>query len=61
MLITHEFPLQFYLDGTAESSTDYDYCLAHRYLNNENYRSFMKRQVTKLKEESYISIIPFMS
>lgn len=47
MLITHEFPLQFYLDGTAESSTGYDYCLAHRYLNNENYRSFMKRQVTK--------------
>lgn len=47
MLITHEFPLQFYLDGTAEKLTDYDYCLAHRYLSNEKYRSYMKEQVSK--------------
>lgn len=46
MLITHEFPLQFYLDGTAERLTDYDYCLAHRYLSNEEYRSYMKNQVS---------------
>ena len=47
MIITHEFPLQFYLNGFAESLTDYDYCLAHRYLNNEKYRDYMKNQVSK--------------
>ena len=45
--ITHEFPLCYYLDGTAEKLTDYTYCLVHRYLENEDYRNYMKDQVKK--------------
>lgn len=45
--ITHEFPLQFYLDGFAEKVTSYDYCLVHRYIANKEYREYMKKQVKK--------------
>lgn len=45
--ITHEFPLCYYLDGTAEETTDYDYCLVHRYLENKAYHNYMKGQVKK--------------
>lgn len=47
MLITHEFPLQFYKNGFAKKTTDYDYCLAHRYISNKEYREYMKDQVIK--------------
>lgn len=45
--ITHEFPLCYYLNGTAEKLTDYTYCLVHRYLENKDYRDYMKDQVRK--------------
>lgn len=45
--ITHEFPLQFYLDGTAEKLTDYDYCLVHRYLDTPEYAEYMRNAVQK--------------
>lgn len=45
MRITHEFPLQFYLNGFAEAYTDYDYCLVHRYIENKEYRDYMREQV----------------
>lgn len=45
--ITHEFPLHYYLDGTAERLTDYDYCLVHRYLDTPEYADYMKNAVKK--------------
>lgn len=47
MKITHEFPLCYYLNGTAEKLTDYTYCLIHRYLDNKDYKRYMKDQVAK--------------
>lgn len=47
MKISHEFPLQFYLNGVAESLTDYDYCLVHRYIENKEYKDYMRGQVAK--------------
>lgn len=41
MKISHEFPLEFYLQGVAESNTDYDYCLVHRYLDTPAYKEYM--------------------
>ena len=41
MKISHEFPLEFYLQGIAENNTDYDYCLVHRYLDTPEYKSYM--------------------
>ena len=40
MKISHEFPLQFYKNDFAEKYTDYDYCLVHRYLKNDEYKSY---------------------
>lgn len=41
MKISHEFPLQSYKNNTAINNTDYDYCLAHHYLESEDYRNYM--------------------
>lgn len=40
--ISHEFPNYFYKNGYAKDHTDYDYCLVHRYIEDEDYRSYMK-------------------
>lgn len=40
MIISHEFPLQYYLNGIAEKYTDYDYCLVHRYIECKEYRDY---------------------
>lgn len=40
--ISHEFPNYFYQNGYAKDHTDYDYCLVHRYVENSDYRNYMK-------------------
>lgn len=45
--ISHEFPNYFYQNGYAESHTDYDYCLVHRYAENESYRDYMRNSSRK--------------
>lgn len=40
--ISHEFPNYFYKNNFALSHTDYDYCLVHRYLEDKDYRRYMK-------------------
>lgn len=45
--ISHEFPNYFYQNGYAKDHTDYDYCLVHRYVENSDYRNYMKSSPKK--------------
>ena len=47
ILITHEFPNDFYQTGYAETHTDFDYCLIHRYLDTPSYAEYMRNAVKK--------------
>lgn len=41
--ISHEFPLKYYANNLAEIYTDYDYCLVHRYIENNDYKDYFIR------------------
>ena len=38
--ISHEFPENCYLEGLTEDLVDYQYCLAHRFQSNPDYRYY---------------------
>lgn len=41
--ISHEFPKNYYLEGLTDDLVDYQYCLAHRYLNDPDYKEYFRK------------------